>query len=72
MWIWAINQAVDPTGIVGPTVTALAVLSAATRLHKELYGRTRAIRFTTWRWGRIAAALLLMGAVLKLTLGLGA
>lgn len=25
-------------------------------------------RFTTWRWGRIVAALLLMGAVMKLML----
>jgi hypothetical protein len=71
MWVWAINQAVVPTGIVGPLVTALAVLSAATRLHKALYANAR-YRFTTWRWGRIAAALLLMGAVLKLMLGLGA
>jgi hypothetical protein len=68
IWILAINHAAIPTGIVGPTVTALAVLSAVTRLHKALWANAR-YRFTTWRWRRIAAALLLMGAVLKLALG---
>ena len=68
MWVWAINQAVVPTGIVGPLVTAVAVLSGLARVHKALYANAR-YRFTTWRWGRIAAALLLVGAVLKLMLG---
>jgi hypothetical protein len=68
MWVCAVNEAGVSTGIVGPLVTAVAVLSGLARVHKALYANAR-YRFTTWRWGRIAVALLLVGAVLKLMLG---
>lgn len=67
VWIWAINYPAAPTGIVGPVVTALAVLSAVSRVRRALWANAR-YRFTTWRWGRIASALLLVGAVLKVML----
>ena len=54
-----------PVGIVGPVVVALAMLSATGRLHRALWVNHR-YRFTTWRWGRVAAVLLLMGSLLKL------
>ena len=53
--------------LVGPFVAAVALLCALGRLHRALWVNRR-YRFTTWRWGRIAAALLLMGVVLKLTM----
>lgn len=53
-----------PVGIVGPFVTALAVLCALGRLHRALWANHR-YRFTTWRWGRIAAAFILVGLVMK-------
>jgi hypothetical protein len=67
LWLLVFNHAPKPVGIVGPLVAAVALLSALERLHRALWVNHR-YRFTTWRWGRIAAALLLVGAVLKLTL----
>ena len=60
-------NAPKPVGLVGPFVAAVALLCALGRLHRALWVNHR-YRFTTWRWGRIAAALLLMGVVLKLTM----
>ena len=59
-------NAPKPVGLVGPFVAAVALLVALGRLHCALWVNHR-YRFTTWRWGRIAAALLLIGVVLKLT-----
>lgn len=67
LWTWVFSQAPAPVGLVGPFVAAVAVLSALGRLHRALWVNHR-YWFTTWRWGRIAAALMLMGVVLKLTL----
>jgi hypothetical protein len=67
LWMLAFSHAPKPVGIFGPFVTAVALLSALGRLHRALWVNHR-YRFTTWRWGRIAAALLLVGVVLKLTL----
>ena len=49
-----------------PFVAALALLCALGRLHRALCLNHR-YRFTTWRLGRVVAALL-MGMVLKLML----
>lgn len=71
MWpfLWALlfSHAPKPVGLVGPFVAAVALLCALGRLHRALSVNHR-YWFTTWRWGRIAAALMLMGAVLKLSL----
>jgi hypothetical protein len=55
------------TGIVGPLVIAVAALAGANRLHRALWANHR-YSFTAWRWGKVAAALLVVGGVLKLTL----
>jgi hypothetical protein len=67
LWVLVITHAPKPVGLVGPFVAAVALLCALGRLHRALWVNHR-YRFTTWRWGRFAAALLLMGAVLKLML----
>ncbi len=66
-WVLVFSHAPKPVGLVGPFVAAVALLCALGRLHRALWVNRR-YRFTTWRWGRIAAALLLMGVVLKLTM----
>ena len=43
-------------GIVGPVVIALAILVAIRRVHRAVCMNHR-YRFTTWRWGKVAAVL---------------
>ena len=65
LWVLVFSHAPKPVGLVGPFVATVALLCALGRLHRALWVNHR-YWFTTWRWGRIAAALLLMGVVLKL------
>ncbi len=67
LWVLLFSHAPKPVGLVGPFVAAVALLCALGRLHRALWVNHR-YWFTTWRWGRIAAALMLMGVVLKLSL----
>jgi hypothetical protein len=67
LWVLVFSHAPKPVGLVGPFVCAVAVLCGLGRLHRALCENHR-YRFTTWRWGKIAAALLLMGAVLKMAM----
>jgi hypothetical protein len=67
LWVVVFSHAPKPVGIVGSFVAAVALLCALGRLHRALWVNHR-YRFTTWRWGRIVAALLLMGLVMKLML----
>ena len=67
MWVLLIRLVPGPAGLVGPFVTALAVLLGLGRLHRALWVNHR-YWFTTWRWGKVAAAMLLIGAVLKVTM----
>lgn len=67
LWVLVFRHAPEPVGLVGPFVTAVALLCALGRLHRALWVNQR-YRFTTWRWGRVVAALLLMGVVLKLAM----
>ncbi len=66
-WIALAMHLPQPAGIVGPMVIALAALSALGRAHRAAWLNHR-YHFTTWRWGRVAAGLLLIGLVLKLAL----
>ncbi|SRR6266568_828569 len=66
LWVIGFSH-VPKVGIVGPVVAAVALLCAIGRVHRALWFNHR-YRFTTWRWGRIVAALLLIGVVLKLML----
>ena len=67
LWVLVFSHAPKPVGLVGPLVAAVALLCALGRLHRALWVNHR-YWFTTWRWGRIAAALLLIGVVLKLAM----
>lgn len=53
--------------LLGPFVTALAVLWGLARLHRALWVNHR-YWFTTWRWGMVLGALLLIGVVLKVSM----
>lgn len=63
-WIALATQLPRPAGIVAPMVVALALLSALGRVCRAGWENHR-YHFTTWRWGRVAAALLLLGLLLK-------
>ena len=67
LWVLLFSHAPKPVGLVGPFVAGVALLCALGRLHRALWVNHR-YWFTTWLWGRIAAALMLMGVVLKLSL----
>jgi hypothetical protein len=67
MWVVLIQQVPGPAGLVGPFVTALAVLLGLGRLHRALWVNHR-YWFTTWRWGKVLGAMLLIGAVMKLSM----
>lgn len=67
MWVVVFRHVPEPVGLVGPFGSALAVLFALRRLHRAVWVNHR-YWFTTWRWGRVVAAMLLTGVVLKLTL----
>lgn len=65
LWVLVLGHVPARVGLVGPVVLALAFVFAVARLDRALRINHR-YRFTTWRWGRIAAALVLTGLVLKL------
>ena len=65
LFVLVVHFAPFSTGAVGPLAIALATLSAVRRFHLALWLNQR-YRFTTWRWGRVTALLLVAGAVLKL------
>jgi hypothetical protein len=67
LWVLLMHHLPAPVGLVGPVVNAVATLSAMGRLRRALWLNHR-YWFTTWRWGKVAGALLLMGAVLKLSM----
>jgi len=67
LWVLAFSELPAPVGLVGPFVTAVALLVGLGRLHGALWLNHR-YRFTTWRWGRIAAAFVVIGWVMKMML----
>ena len=70
LWVVLVRQVPGPAGLVGPFVTALAVLLGLGRLHRALWVNHR-YRFTTWRWGKVVGALLVMGMAMKLAMLFG-
>lgn len=64
LWVLLVQHTPEPVGLVGPFITAMAVLLGLGRLHRAIWANQR-YWFTTWRWGKVMAAMLLIGAVLK-------
>jgi hypothetical protein len=67
LWVLLINEVSAPVGLLSPFVSAIALLAGLGRLHGALWFNHR-YRFTTWRWGRIAAAFVVTGWVMKVML----
>jgi hypothetical protein len=63
--VWLVMHSPLPAGAVGQLVGALSVVLAIKRLHRALWANHR-YRFTTWRWGKVLASLVLIGGLLKL------
>jgi hypothetical protein len=64
LWVLLFSHAPKPVGLLGPFIAALAALFALGRLHRAVWVNHR-YWFTTWRWGRVVAAMMLMGCLLK-------
>ena len=69
IWIFAVRHAPFDTAAVGDFIVAAAVVIAGLRTVKALSQNER-YRFTTWRWGRFALALIVVGLLLKMAAGL--
>ncbi len=67
LWVFVFSNSPTPVGLVGPFVAAVALLCALGRLHRALWENHR-YRFTTWRWGKLAAAFFVLGVAIKLML----
>jgi hypothetical protein len=63
-WAILVTQIPTSTGVVGPLIAAIALITGLGRVRRAVWQNHR-YRFTTWRWGRIIAALLLAGLVLR-------
>lgn len=61
----ALQAASEQLGVVGPLFVAVALLVATRRVYRAIFVNHR-YRFTTWRWGRVVGALLIVGGVLKI------
>ena len=68
-WIALAIHLPKPAGIVAPVVVALAALSAMGRVHRAAHQNHR-YHFTTLRWGRVAAGLLLVGVAVTFGLAI--
>ncbi len=66
-WIVLLQHALAPTGLIAPVVDGVALLCALARLRRAIWTNHR-YWFTTWRWAKLAAAMSVIGWVLKLTL----
>ena len=63
-WLTVLSHAPARMGLVGAVLAALAVLGGLNRLRVALTQNHR-YRFTTWRWGRLVLALLLLGLAIR-------
>ena len=64
LWIFLLNHVSASGGLVGAVVIAVTALVALRRLCTALWSNHR-YRFTTWRWGKLLAMLLLIGWIVK-------
>ena len=63
-WVLVIVRVPMPMGIVGMLVIARAGPVGLSRLQRALF-RNKRYRFTTWRWGRVLTALMLVGPAMR-------
>ena len=70
-WVILVSQIDAAVGIVGPMIVAVSLLFSVKRIHRAVWVNHR-YWFTTWHWGRILGALMVIGTVLKVAAGLGA
>jgi hypothetical protein len=68
-WVALAMHLSHPAGIAAPVVVALAVLSAVVRVHRAACQNHR-YHFTTLRWGRVVAGLLLVGVAVTFGLAI--
>jgi hypothetical protein len=68
LWVLLGSLIDAPVGIVDPVIAVVALLFSAERVHRALWVNHR-YWFTTWRWGRIVIALMVIGMVLRLASG---
>lgn len=67
IWVMLARHLPEPVGLVVPFVMALAVVLGLQRFYGAVWVNHR-YRFTSWRWGKLVAAMLLIGAMLKLSM----
>ena len=67
LWLVAIRSAPADLGLVGAFACACVIVAAAQRLWIAVWQNHR-YHFTTWRWGKAVAWLLLFGMILKLAM----
>jgi hypothetical protein len=67
LWIYAIWNLPFHTGIAGELAIAIATFVALPRMLKA-WTRNERYSFSTWRWGRVVVALILVGVALKIAL----
>jgi len=67
LWSLLVLKAPMPTGLIGPMVMALSLLLGLNRLHRAIWVNHR-YRFTTWRWGKVAVGLMLIGLVMNVVM----
>jgi hypothetical protein len=64
-WVAFVLSTPVSAGVVGQVVVALAAWAGLNRLYLAIWVNHR-YWFTTWRWGRVLLAIILMGWVMKL------
>lgn len=66
LWLLAIRLAPVDLGVVGALACAWTVVAAMQRLRVAVWNNHR-YHFTTWRWAKVLAGLLIVATFLKLT-----
>ena len=67
-WVAAAMQFPRQGGLVGAVIVMCATLAAASRLYRAI-GSNHRYAFTTWRWSKALAGLLIGAAIVKVTIG---
>lgn len=66
-WVLVLQHMPGSKGMLVPFAVGVALLCAMGRLSRAV-GANHRYRFTTWRWGRIAMGLIVIGAVMKVAM----